>query len=53
MNAQVEPSLASAKVLDQFQFMRKGYFNVDQDSTAENMVFNLTVTLRDGWKKKN
>ena len=53
IKAQVEPGLASAKVLDQFQFMRKGYFNLDQDSTAENLVFNLTVTLRDGWKKKN
>jgi len=52
IKAQVEPSLASAKVMDQFQFMRKGYFNVDKDSTPENLVFNLTVTLRDGWKKK-
>ncbi len=52
MKAQVEPSLASAKVMDQFQFMRKGYFNVDQDSKPAHLVFNLTVTLRDGWKKK-
>lgn len=52
IKAQVEPGLASAKVLDRFQFMRKGYFNVDKDSTPELMVFNQTVTLRDGWKKK-
>jgi len=52
IRAKVEPSLVDTKVLDQFQFMRKGYFNVDQDSTPENLVFNLTVTLRDSWTKK-
>lgn len=48
----VEPSLKSAKPLDQFQFQRLGYFNVDPDSTAEKLVFNRTVTLRDNWKGK-
>lgn len=45
-----EPSLATAKAGERFQFMRKGYFVVDQDSTADKLVFNRTVTLRDGWK---
>jgi len=53
IKAQVEPGLATAKVLDQFQFMRKGYFNVDQDSTADHLVFNQTVSLRNNWAKKN
>ncbi|GAA4109498.1 glutamine--tRNA ligase/YqeY domain fusion protein [Aquimarina addita] len=47
----VEPSLKEAKVLDQFQFQRLGYFNVDPDSTAEALVFNKTVGLRDTWAK--
>ncbi|MEM6319496.1 MAG: glutamine--tRNA ligase/YqeY domain fusion protein [Bacteroidota bacterium] len=47
-----EPALLKAKAGDQFQFMRIGYFCCDPDSTAENKVFNRTVTLRDGWKKK-
>jgi len=29
-----------------------GYFNVDDDSTSENLVFNKTVGLRDSWAKK-
>lgn len=45
----LEPSLSSAKVLDQFQFQRIGYFNVDKDSTQDKLVFNRTVTLRDSW----
>lgn len=45
----VEPSLANVNVLDQFQFQRIGYFNIDKDSTPENLVFNRTVTLRDSW----
>lgn len=45
----LEPSLANAAVLDQFQFQRIGYFNVDKDSSPEKLVFNRTVTLRDSW----
>jgi len=52
ITAKAEPSLASAKAGDKFQFMRKGYFCVDPDSSADKVVFNRTVTLRDGWKKK-
>lgn len=48
--AYVEPSLHNALPGTQFQFMRKGYFCVDTDSTAEKPVFNLTVNLKDSWK---
>ena len=48
----VEPSLAEVKVGEQFQFQRLGYFNVDNDSTAEHLVFNKTVGLRDTWAKQ-
>jgi glutaminyl-tRNA synthetase len=47
----VEPSLQSAKNLDQFQFQRLGYFCVDKDSSTSNLVFNKTVGLRDTWAK--
>ena len=53
ITAFVEPSLQTAKVGEQFQFQRLGYFNVDDDSTSENLVFNKTVGLRDNWAKKN
>ena len=47
----VEPSLGEAKLGDRFQFERQGYFAVDPDSTADALVFNRTVTLRDTWAK--
>ena len=50
-NVYVEPSLANAKPLDQFQFLRKGYFCVDQDSTDDKLIFNRTVAMKT-WKKK-
>jgi glutaminyl-tRNA synthetase len=49
-NAFVEPYLKEAKIGDRFQFQRLGYFNVDTESTAENLVFNKTVGLKDSWK---
>ena len=49
--AYVEPSLKEAKTQDRFQFMRKGYYCVDSDTTPEKLVFNQTVTLRDTWAK--
>jgi glutaminyl-tRNA synthetase len=48
----VEPGLLSAKAGDRFQFIRKGYFVVDPDSTEDKLVFNRTVGLRDSWAKK-
>ncbi|GAB2762487.1 glutamine--tRNA ligase/YqeY domain fusion protein [Salinimicrobium soli] len=53
ITAFVEPSLKDVQPLDQFQFQRLGYFNVDKDSTKEHLVFNRTVTLRDSWGGKN
>ncbi|MCY3832975.1 MAG: glutamine--tRNA ligase/YqeY domain fusion protein [Chloroflexi bacterium] len=47
----VEPHLRNAQAGDRFQFERLAYFVVDQDSTAEKLVFNRTVTLRDQWRK--
>jgi glutaminyl-tRNA synthetase len=52
INAFIEPSLKTAKVLDRFQFQRLGYFCVDKDSTENKLVFNRTVPLRDSWAKK-
>jgi glutaminyl-tRNA synthetase len=51
-NCFVEPFVKSAKPLDHFQFERMGYFNVDKDTTPENLVINRTVTLRDNWAKQ-
>lgn len=50
-NVYVEPGLVNAKPGEQLQFMRKGYYCVDQESTAEHPVFNLTVSLKDSWAK--
>ena len=52
-NCKLEPSLKTAEANEKFQFQRLGYFCVDKDSTAENLVFNRTVPLRDSWSKKN
>ena len=51
-NCKVEPSLATAKPGDSFQFERNGYFCADPvDSSPGAPVFNRTVTLRDSWAK--
>ena len=50
-NCRVEPCLAEAKSGIQYQFERQGYFCVDPDSTADKLVFNRTVALRDSWAK--
>ncbi len=51
-NCKIEPSLASAKAGENYQFERNGYFCIDsKDSTEEHLVFNRTVTLRDSWAK--
>ena len=51
-NAYVEPDLATAEASKGYQFIRKGYFTVDKLSTPDKIVFNRTVTLKDGWSKK-
>jgi len=50
ITAYLEPSLKEAKLEERFQFQRIGYFCVDRDSTADKLIFNRTVTLRDNWK---
>ena len=47
----LEPSLISAKNGERFQFQRLGYYCVDKDSSAQKLVFNKTVGLRDTWAK--
>lgn len=51
--AYAEPALAEATLADRFQFLRKGYFCLDKDSTTDKLVFNRTVTLKDTWAKVN
>jgi glutaminyl-tRNA synthetase len=57
-NAYIEPDLANAQqqLLDnpdrRYQFIRKGYFCLDAESTADHLVFNRTVTLKDTWAKE-
>jgi glutaminyl-tRNA synthetase len=50
-DAKLEPSLANAKLEDRFQFERVGYFCLDPDSTAGNLVFNRTLALKDAWAR--
>ncbi len=50
-DCKLEPNLASAKVGEQFQFQRLGYFCVDKDSQENALVINKTVGLRDNWAK--
>lgn len=47
----VEPALQGAVAGQRFQFERQGYFCVDSESTAQRLVFNRTVALRDSWSK--
>ncbi len=50
-NCYAEPALATAEIGQPYQFERLGYFCADDDSQAEKLVFNRTVTLRDSWQK--
>ena len=47
-----EPAIKSAVLDERFQFLRKGYFTLDPDSSQERIVFNRTVTLNDMWAKE-
>ncbi|HPZ86768.1 MAG TPA: glutamine--tRNA ligase/YqeY domain fusion protein [Flavihumibacter sp.] len=47
-----EPALLKSRFGDRYQFLRKGYFTLDKDSSEENLVFNRTVTLKDTWAKE-
>lgn len=51
-----EPALKNAIATDRFQFLRKGYYCLDKESSLDKLVFNRTVTLKDAWareQKKN
>ncbi len=50
--AYIEPFLLDAQLGTPYQFIRKGYFSVDKDSTKESLIFNRTVTLKETWKAK-
>jgi len=50
--ALMEPALKNANDESKFQFMRKGYYTVDRDSTSDKQIFNLTVSLKDSYNKK-
>jgi len=51
-HAYAEPALLHDKAGDRYQFIRKGYFSLDKDSSAGKPVFNRTVTLKDAWAKE-
>ncbi len=51
-NAMLEPSIKEATPDSRYQFIRKGYFCLDTDSTTDKLVFNRTVTLKDAWAKE-
>jgi len=51
-NVFIEPSLASATPGERYQFLRKGYFCLDDSSTKDHLVFNRTVGLKDTWAKE-
>ncbi len=46
-----EPAIKEAKMDHRFQFLRKGYYCLDKETTPEKLIFNRTVTLKDGWSK--
>jgi glutaminyl-tRNA synthetase len=48
-NCLAEVSLKDAKPGQYYQFLRQGYFSPDPDSTAEKLVFNRSVSLKDSW----
>ena len=47
-----EPALKNARLNERYQFLRKGYFTLDNKDTYSRMVFNRTVTLKDAWAKE-
>ncbi len=48
-----EPSFSEATLNERYQFIRKGYFCLDKESTKDKLIFNRTVTLKDTWAKVN
>lgn len=52
ITAKVEPAFKNATLGTPYQFLRKGYFCLDADTTADKLVFNKTVGLKDTWAKE-
>jgi len=50
-NCLIEPALSTASIGSRYQFLRKGYFCLDIDSTKDKLIFNRIVSLRDSWAK--
>jgi glutaminyl-tRNA synthetase len=50
--AYAEPGLTGAKFEDRYQFLRKGYFCLDRDTSPSRIIFNRTVTLKDAWARE-
>ena len=50
-NAKLEASLQNSLEDNYYQFVRKGYFKKDKDSSKNDLIFNQIVNLRDSWKK--
>jgi glutaminyl-tRNA synthetase len=50
--AYAEPALKNARINERYQFLRKGYFTLDNKDTYARLVFNRTVTLKDAWAKE-
>jgi glutaminyl-tRNA synthetase len=51
-DVRLEPALADAREGESFQFIRQGYFTLDRDSKPDHLVFNQTVSLKEGWTPK-
>lgn len=51
-NCKAERSLENSDGTQRYQFMRSGYFCADKDSTKDALIFNRSVSLKDGYKKK-
>ena len=51
-NVFIEPNLTHAEPGIAYQFIRKGYFTLDTESTPEKLVFNRAVTLKEAWSKE-
>jgi glutaminyl-tRNA synthetase len=52
VTAYAEASLMNAKFNERYQFLRKGYFCLDKDTSPSRIIFNRTVTLKDTWAKE-
>jgi glutaminyl-tRNA synthetase len=52
VKAYAEPALVKDSLDARFQFLRKGYFYQDKNSTKDNLIYNRTVGLKDAWAKE-